>query len=363
MIDPATADVLAALRTNQFTFFTGVPTTYHKLVQAAAGKVGPSVSSLRVCVTAGAPSTPELYPVERVLGVPLLNGYGSTETCGGVATSRPEGPLVAGACGPPLTGLDIRFTDPASGLDVPPGDEGEIWVRGPSLMLGYHNQPEATAAVLRDGWYRTGDLGRLVQHDQVAVTGRIKELIIRGGEDLHPAEVEEVLLSCPEVVDAVVVASRTGCSARFRWRTWRAHQTASIRACCCPPAANGCRAGKCLRRSTRSRRSPAHRPARSPDARWSGCPRPGFCRQQLRAVPATAVDADEQLAIAAMACHSRADPGRSATGRCRPWAVAGARWRRCGLRRGGGCAATSRAGERRKRDVDGRATARVRTLN
>jgi acyl-CoA synthetase (AMP-forming)/AMP-acid ligase II len=211
MIDPATADVLAALRTNQFTFFTGVPTTYHKLVQAAAGKVGPSVSSLRVCVTAGAPSTPELYhSVERVLGVPLLNGYGSTETCGGVATSRPEGPLVAGACGPPLTGLDIRFTDPASGLDVPPGDEGEIWVRGPSLMLGYHNQPEATAAVLRDGWYRTGDLGRLVQHDQVAVTGRIKELIIRGGENLHPAEVEEVLLSCPEVVDAVVVGKPHG---------------------------------------------------------------------------------------------------------------------------------------------------------
>ncbi|MGH3898801.1 MAG: beta-ketoacyl synthase N-terminal-like domain-containing protein, partial [Pseudonocardiaceae bacterium] len=194
--------LLDALYERRSTFLAGVPTTYHQLVSAARANSRP-LAHLRICVTAGAPSPPRLRAeVGDLFGVPLLDAYGSTETCGMIAVNRPEGPHVDGSCGPPLPGVDVRLVDPGRGDDVADGDEGEIWVRGPGLMLGYH-QPSTTAFV--DGWYRTGDLGRRVEHEHLAITGRIKELIIRGGENIHPDEVEQVLLDCPGVVDAVVV--------------------------------------------------------------------------------------------------------------------------------------------------------------
>jgi acyl transferase domain-containing protein/acyl-CoA synthetase (AMP-forming)/AMP-acid ligase II/thioesterase domain-containing protein/acyl carrier protein len=185
-----------------FTMLAGVPTTYHRLVDSA----GEAPPALRMCVVAGAPSGPALRAaVEETLGAPLLDAYGSTETCGMIAVNRPEGPRVDGSCGAPVPGMDVRVVDPRSGEDVPDGAEGEIWVRGPGLMTGYHEQPEATAAALRDGWYRTGDLGRRVEHGHLQLTGRVSELIIRGGENIHPTEIEQVLSQCPGVSEAVVV--------------------------------------------------------------------------------------------------------------------------------------------------------------
>ncbi|MFI2433203.1 SDR family NAD(P)-dependent oxidoreductase [Streptomyces sp. NPDC018693] len=185
-----------------FTMLAGVPATYHRLVDSA----GEPPRALRMCVVAGAPSGPALRAaVEDTLGAPLLDAYGSTETCGMIAVNRPEGPRVDGSCGPPVPGVDVRVVDPGSGEDVRDGAEGEVWVRGPGLMTGYHEQPEVTAATLRDGWYRTGDLGRRVEHGHLRLTGRVSELIIRGGENIHPAEIEEVLSQCPGVSDAVVV--------------------------------------------------------------------------------------------------------------------------------------------------------------
>ncbi|QYX81884.1 type I polyketide synthase [Streptomyces akebiae] len=187
-----------------YTVLAGVPAVYHQLV-AAAEDTSP-VPALRTCVVAGAPSAPALRrAVEDLLGAPLLDAYGSTETCGMIAVNRPDGPRVDGSCGPPVPGMDVRLVDPGSGNDVADGDEGEIWARGPSLMSGYHHQPEATAAALRDGWYRTGDLGRRVAHGHLVLTGRVSELIIRGGENIHPTEIEQALLHCPGVRDAVVV--------------------------------------------------------------------------------------------------------------------------------------------------------------
>lgn len=184
------------------TVLAGVPATYHRLVDSA----GEAPQALRLCVVAGAPSGPALRTaVEETLGAPLLDAYGSTETCGMIAVNRPEGPRIDGSCGPPVPGMAVRVVDPVSGEDVPDGAEGEVWVRGPSLMTGYHEQPEATAAALRDGWYRTGDLGRRVEHGHLALTGRVSELIIRGGENIHPTEIEQALLRCPDVSDAVVV--------------------------------------------------------------------------------------------------------------------------------------------------------------
>ncbi|MFF4800602.1 SDR family NAD(P)-dependent oxidoreductase [Streptomyces sp. NPDC001351] len=189
-----------------YTVLAGVPATYHQLLASAREEPSPAPPGLRTSIVAGAPSSPALRrAVEDLLGAPLLDAYGSTETCGMIAVNRRDGPRVDGSCGPPVPGMEVRVVDPASGNDVEDGDEGELWVRGPSLMAGYHNRPEETEAALRDGWYRTGDLGRRVAHGHLSLTGRVSELIIRGGENIHPTEIEQALLRCPGVRDAVVV--------------------------------------------------------------------------------------------------------------------------------------------------------------
>ncbi|GAA2477017.1 type I polyketide synthase [Streptomyces longisporus] len=189
-----------------YTVLAGVPATYHQLLASAREQPSPTPPGLRTCIVAGAPSAPALRrAVEDLLGAPLLDAYGSTETCGMIAVNRPDGPRVDGSCGPPVPGMEVRVVDPGSGNDVADGDEGELWVRGPSLMSGYHNRPQETEAALRGGWYRTGDLGRRVAHGHLTLTGRVSELIIRGGENIHPTEIEQALLRCPGVRDAVVV--------------------------------------------------------------------------------------------------------------------------------------------------------------
>ncbi|MFF4846166.1 type I polyketide synthase [Streptomyces collinus] len=208
----------AGLAEEPFTMVAGVPATYRLLLDSLRRTPAAVPFSLRVCVTAGAPCSGGLKAeIGQVLGVPLLDGYGSTETCGKIAVDRLDhlGPLdrLGGpgglrdedSSGYPLEGLTVRLADPHTGAEVADGDEGEIWVRGPGLMIGYHNRPEATAVVLTDGWYRTGDLGRFLPHGSLRVTGRVKELIIRGGQNVNPSEVEQALLVCPGVTDAAVV--------------------------------------------------------------------------------------------------------------------------------------------------------------
>jgi acyl transferase domain-containing protein/acyl-CoA synthetase (AMP-forming)/AMP-acid ligase II/thioesterase domain-containing protein len=198
---PGDESLLDSLHSTPVTMLAGVPTTYRELIGAARADTRP-LPRLRACITAGAPVPAQLNAeATELLGVPLLNQYGSTETCGAIATSRPGDPYVEGSCGPPVPGIDVRLVDPVSRTDVPRDEEGEIWVRGPGLMLGYRGDPETPFA---DGWYRTGDLGRRSESGRLTVTGRVKELIIRGGENIHPAEVERVLLACPGVADAVV---------------------------------------------------------------------------------------------------------------------------------------------------------------
>ncbi|WP_173390841.1 type I polyketide synthase [Actinomadura litoris] len=201
------AEVLAALREDGATFLAGVPTMYHHLVRAAR-EDGFRAPHLRMCLVGGAVTTAALRrEFEEAFGAPLLDAYGSTETCGSITINWPTGARVEGSCGLPVPGLGVRLVDPETGVDAGPGEEGEVWVRGPSVMAGYHNQPEATAAAFRDGWYRTGDLARRDAAGYFTITGRIKELIIRGGENIHPGEVEEVLRGRPGVAD-VAVAGR-----------------------------------------------------------------------------------------------------------------------------------------------------------
>ena len=205
------SDVLARLHTpgpeGSATLFPGVPTMFHYLLDAA-GPDGLGAPALRLCVSAGAilpAAVNETF--EKAFGVPLLDGYGITETSTMVAMNWPTGTRVMGSCGLPLPGLTVRLVDPATERDVLPGEEGELWVQGPGVTPGYHNLPDATAAVLVDGWYRTGDLGRRDEHGYLRISGRTKELIIRGGENIYPAEVEDALLASVHVLDAAVVGA------------------------------------------------------------------------------------------------------------------------------------------------------------
>ncbi|WP_455712144.1 SDR family NAD(P)-dependent oxidoreductase [Streptomyces canus] len=199
-------DVLRAVRAEDATFLAGVPTMYHQLVRAAA-REDFEAPRLRVCLVGGAVTTASLHTAfEQAYGAALLDAYGSTETCGSITMSRPSGPHVEGSCGLPVPGVEVRLVDANTGADVAAGEDGEVWVNGPNVMAGYHNDPEATEEALRDGWYRTGDLARRDEAGHLTVTGRLKELVIRGGENIHPGEIEEVLRQVTGVADAAVVA-------------------------------------------------------------------------------------------------------------------------------------------------------------
>ncbi|MEU4658511.1 SDR family NAD(P)-dependent oxidoreductase, partial [Streptomyces sp. NPDC023723] len=197
-------DVLDLWEQDRSTVIAGVPTLYHYLVRAARAP-GFTAPRLRVGLVGGAVFTAALRrSVEETFEAPLIDAYGSTETSGSIAINWPTGARVEGSCGLPVPGLALRVVDHRTGLDVPDGTEGEVWVRGPNIMAGYHDQPDATAEALRDGWFHTGDLAVRDRAGYLTVTGRLKELIIRAGENIHPGEVEEVLRQVPGVADAAV---------------------------------------------------------------------------------------------------------------------------------------------------------------
>jgi long-chain acyl-CoA synthetase len=197
--------VIELLRSEPFTMMPGVPTMFHYLVEHLDGD-RLEAKALRSCVSAGAIMPAALTEAfEQVAGVPLLDGYGITETSTMVTMNWPTGGRPPGSCGLPVPGCAVRLVDPGSGKDVEVGEEGELIVRGPQVMLGYHDRPKETAEVLRDGWYHSGDLARSDPDGYLTVTGRIKELIIRGGENIYPAEVEQAIAEHPGVSDAAVV--------------------------------------------------------------------------------------------------------------------------------------------------------------
>lgn len=204
----STSEVMALLQSGQFTMFPGVPTMFHYLLEAARANPGCRFPGLRVCLSAGAimPAAINCEFEER-FGVLLLDGYGITETSTMVTLNWLHGTRVMGSCGLPLPGLATRIIDPVSGLDVEPGQEGELIVRGPNVMGGYHNKPAETASAIRNGWYHTGDLAKSDKNGFLTITGRLKEIIIRGGQNIAPSEIEEVVNAFPSVLDCAVVAA------------------------------------------------------------------------------------------------------------------------------------------------------------
>jgi rifamycin polyketide synthase module 1/2/3 len=201
----STTEVLRLLDSEPFTLMPGVPTMFRFLLDTARARGHRVLSHLRLCLSAGAVLGATLnQEFEAWFGVRLLDGYGITETSTMVTLNWPDGTRVMGSCGLPLPGLAVRVVDPED-RDVEAGHEGELIVRGPNVMLGYHGKPEATRTALRGGWYRTGDLARFDRNGYLTITGRLKEVIIRGGQNISPVEVEETVAAHRAVADCAVV--------------------------------------------------------------------------------------------------------------------------------------------------------------
>ncbi|MGN5377646.1 long-chain-fatty-acid--CoA ligase [Streptomyces lasalocidi] len=194
--------VLDAIARDRATVFEGVPTMYAALLQHPADA---DVSSLRMCVSGGASLPVEvLHGFERRFGCMVLEGFGMSETSPVVSFNHPDRPRKPGSVGTPIRDVEVRLLD-ASGADVAPGEVGELAVRGPNVMKEYWNRPEDTAATVPDGWLRTGDLARQDEDGYLFIVDRKKDLIIRGGYNVYPREIEEVLHEHPAVALAAVL--------------------------------------------------------------------------------------------------------------------------------------------------------------
>lgn len=200
------ARVLEAIERYRITVFAGVPAMYAALLQHPLEREY-DLSSLRVCVSGGAPMpVAVMQEFERRFDAVIIEGDGPTE-CSPVTSVNPlYGVRKPGTIGLPIPGVEMRIFDDDD-RELPPGQVGEIVVRGENVMLGYHNQPEATAAALRNGWYHTGDLGTMDEDGYFTIVDRKKDMLIVGGINVYPREVEEVLFSHPAVADAAVVGA------------------------------------------------------------------------------------------------------------------------------------------------------------
>ncbi|MGC0367328.1 malonyl-CoA/methylmalonyl-CoA synthetase [Rhodococcus sp. 27YEA15] len=190
------AAVAEAARQHSGSMFFGVPTMYHRFVSSSSAE---ALGQLRLCVSGSAPLSAELHSrIRESSGQTVLERYGMTETV--ITVSNPyEGERRPGTVGLPLPNVDLRLAE---------GDSGEIQLRGPSVFSGYLNNPSATAETFTpDGWFRTGDLGELDPDGYLRIVGRSKELIISGGYNVYPREIEELLQDHPDVAEAAVVGS------------------------------------------------------------------------------------------------------------------------------------------------------------
>jgi long-chain acyl-CoA synthetase len=162
-------------------------------------------SSMRVWGSGAAPLPVELVePFERKFGGKLMEGYGLTEAAPVVSAHRLSGVRKVGSVGQPIPGVEVTIRDDDDRA-LPTGEVGEVCVRGANVMLGYYRDPEETARALRGGWLRTGDMGRLDADGFLFIVERKKDLIIRGGFNIYPREVEEVLYAFPKVAEAAVI--------------------------------------------------------------------------------------------------------------------------------------------------------------
>ena len=200
--DPKT--FFTALEQSRATYFSAVPTIYTMLCGLPDG-VQPDTSSVRFAVCGAAPASVELLQrFESRYGIPIIEGYGLSEGTCASAVNPLDGPRKPGTVGLPLPGQTIRIVDEA-GRPVPDGEAGEVVIKGANVMRGYLNRPEETAKTVVDGWLHTGDVGRLDEDGYLVLVDRAKDMIIRGGENIYPREIEAVVHHLPQIAEAAVV--------------------------------------------------------------------------------------------------------------------------------------------------------------
>lgn len=199
-------ELLQAVERCRPTYFSAVPTIYSYLVSLPA-ELEFDTSSVRFAFCGAAPASVQLLEgAEQRFGFPLVEGYGLTEgTC--VSTLNPvDGPRKVGTVGLPLPGQRVEVMAP-DGTLLPPGERGEVVIQGANVMRGYLGRPDATAESLGDGWLHTGDVGILDEDGYLRLVDRIKDIVIRGGENLYPKEIEAELHAHPAVLEAAVVGA------------------------------------------------------------------------------------------------------------------------------------------------------------
>ncbi|MBN3785624.1 long-chain fatty acid--CoA ligase [Burkholderia sp. Ac-20353] len=188
------------------TYFSAVPTIY-ALLNALPDHVKPDTSSLRYGICGAAPASAELLKsFESRYGFPLVEGYGLSEATCGSTINPVSGVRKTGTVGLPFVGQRIAIADP-NGTHLPQGATGEVLLQGPNVMRGYLGKPDETAKTIVDGWLHTGDIGRIDEDGYLSIVGRLKEMIIRGGENIYPKEIEDVLSEFPGVLEAAVIGA------------------------------------------------------------------------------------------------------------------------------------------------------------
>ncbi|MCU7724419.1 long-chain fatty acid--CoA ligase [Actinoplanes sp. KI2] len=204
----AADEAVRLLQREKITFFAGVPTMYWGLLGALDESVDVAeiARNLRVAVSGGASLPVEIIKqFQERFGVQILEGYGLSETSPVATFSDPEREPRAGSIGVPIWGVQVKLIDPDWKTIEGTDEVGEIAIRGHNIMKGYYNRPEATAEVMRDGWFRTGDLARRDGDGFYYIVDRAKDMVIRGGFNVYPREIEEVLLTHPAVSLVAVV--------------------------------------------------------------------------------------------------------------------------------------------------------------
>ncbi|MGB3762262.1 MAG: long-chain fatty acid--CoA ligase [Ornithinimicrobium sp.] len=202
--DPSKA--LEVIQRDKVTVFEGVPTMYGAML-AAAGRAesAPDLSSLRTAVSGGSSMPVEvLRKFEEAFSCVILEGYGLSETSPVASFNHPDAERKAGSIGTPIRGVEMKLLDP-TGDDAAEGEIGEIAIRGENIMAGYWANEEATAEAVVDGWFRSGDLARKDEDGYYVIVDRKKDMIIRGGLNIYPREIEEVLYEHQAVAEVAVV--------------------------------------------------------------------------------------------------------------------------------------------------------------
>ncbi|MFV9506357.1 MAG: long-chain-fatty-acid--CoA ligase [Oscillochloridaceae bacterium umkhey_bin13] len=195
---------MEVIQRDKVSYFAGVPTMYFYLLNhPEAAKY--DLSSLQKCVSGGSSMPVEvMHAFNQKFKVNILEGYGLSETSPVASFNHPDRPTKPGSIGTPIWGVEMAIVDP-EGRRLPPGELGEIAIRGHNLMKGYYKRPEATAEAIRNSWFHSGDLGRQDGEGYFAIVDRVKDMVNRGGYNVYPREVEEVLYAHPAIAEAAVI--------------------------------------------------------------------------------------------------------------------------------------------------------------